>query len=518
MTYRPPMRDVDESLLDSTENRHTLGPQSSLEGLGSREEQSLTDTAGAGSHWHGQSQTRKHAAQGELSVLVRMYDHDHFEEGDERDDEHAAVPSDHEADIALSDADVEVDVGEDVSVGAAGDECAREPSLSACKPMLAHAHAHAHDHAHSHSHSHGHALTMHKDGCKCSVDTSSDGALPPSTSTTVRIFVPVASAAPAAEEEESPMATAAAAAAAAADHEPSMSASHTHSHSIHFHSTSHTELSGDSGSGSVDVCESAGDAGECTEIGHEHGPASSTGALARRHILLPSCLDPMFVVARASPELLLPTRWEDSAHPYEHGSIVPLAPAFTCPCPFPWRSLSHLEKHLQPPDRARNITFEGCTYPGWRGQFYANGEPKALLRGVFHELAFIAISVYSIFVFRACSTPMAWLAALVHIGAGWALYGVSSQFHRRLWLLPTYNALKRCDHSAIFLLAAGSSTPAALLMLRDNWAVGSVSIAGGVLLAWAWTVALTGVAHSCCKSLTGRVPLFGLVWMGQRNA
>ena len=114
VTYRPPMRDVDESLLDSTDNRHTLGPQSSLDGLGSREEQSLTDTTGAGSHWHAQSQTRKHAAQGELSVLVRMYDHDHFDEGDERD-EHAGAASDPEADIAFSDADIDVDVDDSIS-------------------------------------------------------------------------------------------------------------------------------------------------------------------------------------------------------------------------------------------------------------------------------------------------------------------------------------------------------------------------------------------------------------------
>jgi len=110
---------------------------------------------------------------------------------------------------------------------------------------------------------------------------------------------------------------------------------------------------------------------------------------------------------------------------------------------------------------------------------------------------------------------MSWLAAGVHIVAQWLLYGTSSQFHRRLWMLPTYNRLKRCDHSAIFLLAAGSSTPAALLVLRDNWGVGTVSAAGAVLLAWAWIVALTGVAHSLFKPLSGRVNMFGLVWMGQ---
>lgn len=494
VTYRPPMRDVDESAVDSTDNRDTVGPQSSLEGMGSREEQSLTGAAGAGSHWHAHSQTRKLAQQGELSVLVHMYDHFEEEEGDERN-AHAAA-SDPEADITFSDADADADGNV-----AVGDECAREPSLSACEPMLPHAHAHDHGHAHAH----GHALTMHKDGCKCSVNTdagadvSSDAELVPPTAATVSVFVPVAHAR-AEEEEES-----------CADREPSTSSA-SHNVSIHFHSATQSDLSPCTNTASVD---GVAGAGECTEVGHEHGPASSTGALARRHVLLTSELDSEFVVARASPELLVATRWEDSAHPYEHGSIVPRAPAFTCACPFPWRSPGHLEKHLQPVDHARNITFEGCQYPGWRGQFYANGEPKALLRGVFHELAFIAVTVYSIFVFRSCASPMAWLAAFVHIGAGWALYGVSSQFHRRLWLLPTYNALKRCDHSAIFLLAAGSSTPAALLMLRDNWSVGSVSLAGLVLLVWSWTVALTGVAHSCFKSLTGRVPLFGLVWMGQ---
>lgn len=132
-----------------------------------------------------------------------------------------------------------------------------------------------------------------------------------------------------------------------------------------------------------------------------------------------------------------------------------------------------------------------------------------------HEFGFLATLVYGLWVFSNCASPVSWVAASIHIGTSLFLYGTSSQFHRRIWAADTYNRLKRQDHSAIFLLAAGSSTPAALLMIRDNWNLGTVvSIPGIVLLVWAWAGALGGVLYSTRKELSGRVSLFGLVWMG----
>ena len=233
--------------------------------------------------------------------------------------------------------------------------------------------------------------------------------------------------------------------------------------------------------------------------------------------IVSSSLDPAFVVATISPEYLSPDYWEDSAGPYPAGHhLVPRAPIITCTCAVPWRSMHHLwSSHVQPESHSRNIVFEGHKYPKWRGQFYPNGEPKSVLRGTMHEFGFLATLGFGAWVFSNCASGVSWVAAVIYIGTALFLYGTSSQFHRRIWSQVTYNRLKRQDHSAIFLLAAGSSTPSALLMIRDNWNQGAaVSVPGIILLVWAWSTALGGVFYSTRKELSGRVSLFGLVWMG----
>ncbi|RVT49080.1 hemolysin III family protein [Rheinheimera sediminis] len=71
------------------------------------------------------------------------------------------------------------------------------------------------------------------------------------------------------------------------------------------------------------------------------------------------------------------------------------------------------------------------------------------------------------------------------------LYGSSTLYHaihnqqHKLWL-------RKLDHSAIFVLIAGTYTPFTLISLRENW--------GWWLFAFVWTVALIGVL---LKLLTG---------------
>lgn len=95
--------------------------------------------------------------------------------------------------------------------------------------------------------------------------------------------------------------------------------------------------------------------------------------------IVASSLDPAFVVAHVSPEILAEDYWEDSEGPYTCGRrLVPRAPVITCACAVPWRSMHHLwTAHVQPESHARNITFEGHKYPAWRGQFYPVRANKA---------------------------------------------------------------------------------------------------------------------------------------------
>jgi hemolysin III len=67
------------------------------------------------------------------------------------------------------------------------------------------------------------------------------------------------------------------------------------------------------------------------------------------------------------------------------------------------------------------------------------------------------------------------------------LFAVSALYHRPTWAPPARALLRRLDHSAIFLLIAGTYTPLCLL-LGDR--------RGTVLLAVAWTGAVLGMLQS----------------------
>jgi hemolysin III len=306
-----------------------------------------------------------------------------------------------------------------------------------------------------------HAMTIHKEGCKCEMESQHSCVIANNSARTSR---------------------------------SNSLAPSSHSITVHIHDESASNIcdSSDSNSGS-----------------------SAASPPENKSSWVVSALDPAFIVAPVSPELLISERWDDASCAYGPG-LVPQAPGFLCRCWFPLRSWSHLwHHHVQPLCHARNVTFEGYKYPNWRGDFYPNGEPKAVLRGVTHELALILVVIYAGFLFSACISWIGFIGSAVNISTQLFLYGTSSQFHRRQWLLPSYNRLKRLDHTAIYTLAAGTSTLAGLLLIRDPENVGNgVSIAGWCLLGWAWFGAIVGTIDNIRKPLTGKVAPFGLVWMG----
>jgi hemolysin III len=112
---------------------------------------------------------------------------------------------------------------------------------------------------------------------------------------------------------------------------------------------------------------------------------------------------------------------------------------------------------------------------------------KPRLRGVSHEIA----------AFLACPAALA-LAALARSGSarvGAATYGaslfllfaVSALYHRPTWSPRAREIMWRVDHSAIFVLIAGTFTPLCLAMR---------SIIGELLLFTVWLLAAVGVAIS----------------------
>jgi len=113
--------------------------------------------------------------------------------------------------------------------------------------------------------------------------------------------------------------------------------------------------------------------------------------------------------------------------------------------------------------------------------------PKPLLRGVLHEVAaFVAFVAGAILVFQASGTR-ARAGALVYGISLVTLFAVSATYHRRNWSERLRAVWRRLDHSAIFLLIAGTYTPFSFLLgSRTGW----------IFLGIVWAGALLGIAMS----------------------
>lgn len=113
--------------------------------------------------------------------------------------------------------------------------------------------------------------------------------------------------------------------------------------------------------------------------------------------------------------------------------------------------------------------------------------PKPLLRGVSHELAAgVALAAWIVLAALAPS-GRGRLAGAVYGASLFTLFAVSAVYHRPTWSPRARLLMRRLDHSAIFLLIAGTYTPFCLLLGGAR---------GEALLAVAWGGALLGVALS----------------------
>jgi hemolysin III len=113
---------------------------------------------------------------------------------------------------------------------------------------------------------------------------------------------------------------------------------------------------------------------------------------------------------------------------------------------------------------------------------------KPLLRGVSHEWgAYIAALAGAALVVGAPTARAAWAAGIYSLSLV-ALLGISALYHRPTWQPRARALLRRLDHSAIFVLIAGTYTPPCMLVLDDR--------NGGLLLGLVWAGAGLGVAQS----------------------
>jgi len=114
-------------------------------------------------------------------------------------------------------------------------------------------------------------------------------------------------------------------------------------------------------------------------------------------------------------------------------------------------------------------------------------ELRPRLRGVSHQWAFVLSIPAGVALVVAADTLHARLAVGVYALSVAALFASSALYHRITWASPdARRRMRRVDHSAIFVLIAGTYTPFALL------AVGGML--GAAVLTGVWAGALAGIA------------------------
>jgi len=118
-----------------------------------------------------------------------------------------------------------------------------------------------------------------------------------------------------------------------------------------------------------------------------------------------------------------------------------------------------------------------------------SGKPvKPLLRGWMHLIWFEASLVLGTLVLARAHGDLRITALSIFLVSVTAMFGVSALYHRGNWSEAWRVRLQRLDHAMIFLLIAGTATPAFLLASHGAFRI--------ACLAALWTLTLTaGAIH-----------------------
>jgi hemolysin III len=110
---------------------------------------------------------------------------------------------------------------------------------------------------------------------------------------------------------------------------------------------------------------------------------------------------------------------------------------------------------------------------------------KPKLRGVSHLYALGVAVVAAVALVATAPEGDATVAAATYGVTLVAMFGASALYHRGSWSPPVAQRLLQLDHTAIFLLIAGTYTPVAMLATSGA--------AGDALLALVWLIAAAGI-------------------------
>ena len=113
------------------------------------------------------------------------------------------------------------------------------------------------------------------------------------------------------------------------------------------------------------------------------------------------------------------------------------------------------------------------------------GRAKPLLRGVSHEIAFVAAVALGVVLIEHAKGASARAAAIAFAVSVAAMFGASALYHRVNWSPRWRRWMRRLDHAMIYALIAGTYTPFGLLVLHGGWRI--------VVLAIVWSGAVAAV-------------------------
>ena len=150
---------------------------------------------------------------------------------------------------------------------------------------------------------------------------------------------------------------------------------------------------------------------------------------------------------------------------------------------------------------ASTVADRRVLYDARRDVYY----PKPVLRGWLHLLWFAASLLGGTLLVRSAQGAAGVTSVAVYAGSVSGLFGISALYHRGNWDLRWGRRLQRLDHMMIFLLIAGTATPAFLVAAPGRY--GLVCL----IVLWAVTVA-AAVTHLVWVSAPER--LVGATFVG----
>ncbi|MFG1501623.1 hemolysin III family protein [Halobacteriovorax sp. XZX-3] len=113
---------------------------------------------------------------------------------------------------------------------------------------------------------------------------------------------------------------------------------------------------------------------------------------------------------------------------------------------------------------------------------------KPILRGWSHQVMFfVALGACTLLIAKSVDSTQ-YISTIVYSLGLLMMLGVSAFYHRIHWEPRARDLLGRLDHSAIYVMIAGTCTPITLLVLNGE--------SGSTFLISIWTVAAIGILKS----------------------